>query len=371
MKIFILYASAGAGHRRAAEAIYDYFGSQDPDLQLKLVDSLEFAHPIFRIGYASGYSFLVSHLPHLWSLFFKFTCLHLPRSFVESVRSIVNRMSAQCLIRLLIRENPDCIISTHFLPSKVAAYLKRKSLIRSKLFTVITDYILHPFWLAEGTDTYIVPCSLTKDELRLAGVKNEMVKDIGIPIDIKFSKQYQKDEVRARLGLKKKKFSVLISTSAFGIGPIEKLVEALHRDVQLMVVCGRNTQLFSRLDELEYSNVRLFTFVDNIEELMAASDLVITKPGGLTISELLAMELPPIFVSVIPGQEEDNLRALKNYGVGIKEKDPQRVSNIVLEYRSSLEKLNRAKEDLSRIKKPFAVRELYNVVCQSSPRASG
>jgi processive 1,2-diacylglycerol beta-glucosyltransferase len=131
----------------------------------------------------------------------------------------------------------------------------------------------------------------------------------------------------------------------------------------MLVVCAKNKKLFSRLKRKKYSGVKVFGYVDNIEEFMAVSDIIITKPGGLSISELLVRELVPIFISAIPGQETENVRALQEYGVGISLNEPGEIRKTVLDYKRHPHKMERAKKIIRQIKKPDAAREIYRVIC--------
>jgi processive 1,2-diacylglycerol beta-glucosyltransferase len=133
-----------------------------------------------------------------------------------------------------------------------------------------------------------------------------------------------------------------------------------------ILVCARNTKLYARLQAKQYLKVKIFAFVNNIEELMAASDLIITKPGGLGVSELLAMELAPIFICAIPGQESENAKTLASCGIGLSIKEPAKIKAAVLDYLQHPDKLLEIKDRTRLAKKPDAVKELYNVVCASS-----
>jgi processive 1,2-diacylglycerol beta-glucosyltransferase len=267
---------------------------------------------------------------------------------------------------LLIRENPDFVISTHFLPSQLVSDLKKDGRIRSKLFTVITDFGVHPFWVSANTDIYIVASELTKEQLILKKIAPEKIMVLGIPIDAKFRVGFERSVLFKRLNLEEGKFTVLIVTGSFGIGPIDEIVDSLHSQMQLLVVCARNKGLFARLNRKKYPGVKVYGFVNNIEELMAVSDAIITKPGGLSLSETLAMELPPIFISPIPGQETENAKIMNSYGIGESAQDPAEIKNIISDYKTHPDKLNRVKENIGKVKKPSAAEGLYNVICQNS-----
>ncbi|MDD5347932.1 MAG: hypothetical protein PHT59_04900, partial [Candidatus Omnitrophica bacterium] len=165
MKITIAYTSAGAGHAKAAEALYDDFKKRSRRNQLQLIDVLEQSDFIFRKAYTSGYSFMVKHVQWLWKVLFYVTSQKRLQPPLTKVRAIHNRARVRGFIRYLIRENPDAVIATHFLPAAIAAYLKEEGKISSKLVTVMTDFGVHPFWVYDKTDIYCVASELTAQQL--------------------------------------------------------------------------------------------------------------------------------------------------------------------------------------------------------------
>ncbi len=365
MKIIIAYASAGAGHFKAAQAIYNHL-KLDKDLSVTLVDVLDESIPSFGDFYRNGYDFIVKYFPSFWAVCFFVTHTKVLRPIANRIRLAINRINTKKFLRFLIEVDPDYILSTHFLSSEIAAYLKKKNRIHSKLFTIITDFGVHSFWVAEGTDRYFAACDFTKAELIEEGVAPEDVYTAGIPIDTKFSQAISKKATCAKLGFDENRFTVLVMTGSFGIGPLEEIVDLLHKDVQILVVCAKNKRLYSRLKNKNYPTVKIFAFVDNAEELMAVSDVIITKAGGLTISELLVQEIAPVFICPIPGQEKKNIRVLASYGIGQEAKTAWQIKRITLDYKEHPEKLAKIKQKIRQIKKPFAVKELYNAIRQSS-----
>jgi processive 1,2-diacylglycerol beta-glucosyltransferase len=366
MKIIITYVSAGAGHRKAAEAIYSYFKTRLQDVDIRLVDVLQKSTPGFREFYLRSYSFLVNYALFLWAFGFWITGRKLFCGFFKRLNLFIDRLNLPALFSLLIQENPDLVISTHFLPSEIVACLKAEGKIQSRLITVVTDFGLHPFWIYPGTDTYAVAAQSTREKLKGYGIPPDNIRVTGIPIAPQFLKLYDRHQICAKLGIDAKKFTALVVTGSFGIGPIEAITDLLHNDVQMLVVCARNTKLYARLQAKQYLKVKIFGFVNNIEELMAASDLIITKPGGLGVSELLAMELAPIFICAIPGQESENAKTLAGCGIGLSLKEPAKIKAAILDYLHHPDKLSEIKGRIRSIKKPDAVKELYNVVCASS-----
>ncbi len=363
MKVIITYASAGAGHLKAAEAIYDFIKKYRAEVDVKIIDILEETNVFFRFGYSRGYSFLVNYVFLFWWLIFRLTYLKPCRKVLRPIAALINYLNTKKFRNFLIRENPDFIISTHFFPSEISASLKADKKIKSQVISVITDFGAHPFWISGGTSLYVVASDVTKKQLVGEGVPENIIRDLGIPVHSKFLEDLDKIAIREKIGIKASAFTVLIVTGSFGIGPIEKIVNVLYEDARLLVACGRNKKLYKRLKLKNYPNCFVFGFVDNMQEMMGASDVIITKPGGLTIAELLAMELPPIFISAIPGQETENARVLERHGVGFSVRKLEVLKNIILDLKKNPEKLSRVKDKIKEIKKPLSVKEICDVVC--------
>jgi len=363
MKVLITYVSAGAGHRRVAEAVYNCLKNNRPDLNLELVDLLPSADPFFRFCYNFGYSALVHYANWLWGFFFWMTEFRLTRWICRKSSLIVNYFSCRKFANYLIKEEFDFIISTHFLNSELAANLKLKNKIKAKLITIITDFGVHPFWISKGTDLYIVASKATKDKLLTMGVEESKIKDSGIPFAPVFIKNQNRAGLAAKLGIKADMFTVLIMTGSFGSGPLEEISESLCSQAQVLVVCAKNKKLFCRLQKRNLENVKVFGFVDNAQELMAVSDLIVTKPGGSSIAEFLNMELFPIFISAIPGQEQENIRILAGYGVGCTLKNVKQIKELIVELKNDPRKLQTLKKNTGQAAKPFACQEIASVIC--------
>ncbi|MCX5698891.1 MAG: glycosyltransferase [Candidatus Omnitrophica bacterium] len=362
MRVLITYASVGAGHRRAAEAIYDYLKNNRKDLKLELVDILPFASNFFRFCYNFGYPFLVHYAIWLWGFFFWLTEFELTRWFSRKGALIVNYLGCRKFAAYLIKEEFDFIISTHFLNSELAANLKLKNKIQSKLITVITDFGVHPFWVSNGTDFYIAASELTRDKLLIMGVVEQKIQASGIPFSPSFIGVQNRTQLADKFGIDRNKFTVLIMTGSFGSGPLKEIAASLRCQAQVLVVCAKNKKLFGRLQKQNLENVKVFGFVNNAQELMAVSDVIITKPGGATITEVLIMELPVIFISAIPGQETANVEILAEYGIGISPKNIQEIKSIVVDLKNNPRKIEKLRRKIREIQKPFACKELASVI---------
>lgn len=371
MKIIITYASVGAGHFKAAEGLYNYIRTHHSEINLNLVDILEKTNPVFKFFYKHGYSYSVRHARFLWKIAYWITHFRALRVPTRLLAYIFNFINTKKFIDFLIRTNPDFIISTHFFPSEISAYTKKTKFTKSKLITIVTDFSIHPFWISDGTDIYVVPSQIAKEQLIFDRVSEDNIRVFGIPIDERFSLPYDRDSLCKKFGIDKDIFTVLILTGSFGIGPIGKIVGLLHKDVQVLVVCARNKRLYKRLIKKDYPNTKVFGFIDYVQELMAVSDIIITKPGGLGICESLAMDLFPIFISPIPGQETENIKVLGSLGIGIYPKDIREIRDIILNFKQNPDKLENVKKIIRKIRMPFAAREICNVICSSGSGFTG
>ncbi|HNX81551.1 MAG TPA: glycosyltransferase [Candidatus Omnitrophota bacterium] len=363
MKILITHASAGGGHTKAAEAINEYLTTHRKDCQVTLVDITDYAGSLLQFSYHWGYTFLINNTPSLWGVGFWLTYCTYLRFLSRPIAEFFNALNTRKLARFFISENPDYIVSTHFLPSEIAAKLKRSKKITSTVITVITDYAVHPFWITDGTDQYIVASEYTKKIAIQEGIPAERIKICGIPVSQKFSGVLERKTIAEKLTINPDMFTVLISTGSFGIGPAEALIKELSNQIQIIMVCANNKELYDRLKSKNYPNCFVYGFVSNMHELMAVSDVIVAKPGGMTVSEALAMRLYPIFFTAIPGQENENVRFLASHGIGIMTSNVLRIKEIILGFKTDPGSLAHLKSKIDAIKKPRAAGEIADALC--------
>jgi len=352
MKVLIAHASAGGGHRRAAEALFQFLKDNRKDFELEIADTLEFSGHFFRFCYTKGYPFLVHYGTGIWGALFFLTQTGPIRFIGRKIAQAINYFSCAAFREFLSKKKFDYIISTHFLSSELACGLKLNNKIRSKIITVITDFGVHPFWISEGTDVYMVASEFTKTKLCSMGVEAGRIKVSGIPVSPNFNRSFDRNMLAPKLGLDPEKFTVLVMTGSFGSGPLEKIAREISKDAQVAVVCANNKKLFLTLSKKKLKGIKVFGFINNPEELMAVSDIIITKPGGLSIAELLSMGLFPVFISEIPGQESENIKVLSYYGIGAKPTRIKQIKELVLQLKNNPEELKKFKDMIRQLAKP-------------------
>ena len=339
MKILVTHVPAGSGHEKAAEAIGGALRQLDPAAEVTLLNGLEGMSSAYQWAFTQGYLNMIHRYPFLWGVVYHLLDLRGLAWAAYKLHRLSNASHGKVLEQIVLREQPDVFIGTHFFPMEVAAYLKQKGRLRARLITIITDYMPHNVWLSPGIDAYVVGMELTKQELVRRGVPAERVHALGIPIASKFAKRNDRRALAAQLGLDAETFTLLICSGGYGTGPVEALVRGLRsikEPLQALVVTGKNTALYHRLKNLPDfpHRMHLYGFADNMDELMDVSDLMATKPGGLSCTEAMVKGLPMVLVAPIPGQETRNGRIIERFGAAVMAGSVQRAPEIIRRLRA-------------------------------------
>lgn len=368
-KVLIIHATAGSGHTKASQAIYKAFNQIKGDLEVKIINSLDYTNTFFKWSYPNIYVFLVNRIPLIWGFFYYFLDNSFFYPLVSWIRHLTNWINSKSLARFIEQYQPDLIINTHFLAPDVITMAGRGR-IKAHLISVITDYRAHSFWIAKGVDTYVVPYEETKTDLIKRAVSPDKIKVLGMPIDPIFSKSVDKDEIRNRFNIKAGRFTVLVGSGGFGIGPIESLVkEIMELDIpiQLLVVCGKNELLFSAIKKLAEKApfpVAAFGFIDNMHELMSISDIIVTKSGGMVCAEALAKELPIVGIFPIPGQESRNLNLLLRKKIAFKLKKTSSIKSLLTGLYNNKDQLDKLKKRVLDARRPFASLDIVKMALE-------
>jgi processive 1,2-diacylglycerol beta-glucosyltransferase len=364
-KILVLHASVGAGHTRAAKAVGAALTLESPDARVQVVDALDLARPLFKKVYGEGYLKLVEKAPSLFGLLFELTD-RAPkgRSAGDGLRRALQRWGAGGLAELVEDGKWDAIVNTHFLAPEIIARLRRKGSVAAPQLTVVTDYDAHRIWVHEPTERYCVASTLAAASLRAHGVPASRILVTGIPVDPAFSVPVDADAVRKSFGLSGAYPMVVQSAGGHGVGPLEEIYRSLLASSlpsEIVVVCGRNEAARKRLTAIRPARrhrVKILGFTDRMRDLMAVADVLVTKPGGLTVSEALACGLPMALISPIPGQEVRNADYLLENGAAVKANSPAALTGKIEELLSNEKRLaamrTKAKE-LGRPRAAFAV----------------
>lgn len=370
-KILIFYGSYGGGHLSAAKSIRDYIEKNYSDSQVELVDCVEYVNKLFNKLTTKAYKDFSKNARWIW----KHLYYDSESGSLSRICNTINRLMAIKLNRLIQEFQPDLIISTHPFSSQMCAILKEKGELNCKVATILTDYAPHNQWLvkSEFIDYYFVAQQGMVDDLVSRGVNKDKIHVTGIPLSSRFLQSYNKQKILEDYGLTSDKNTILFFAGGeFGFGKdktfnrLKAIIDNLP-NLQVVAVAGRNEKMKERFDELvkttrTESNVKILSFTNQVPELMSVSDLVITKPGGLTTTESLASGLPLIIIDPLPGQEEENAEFIENSGAGIWVKDSDNIETILLNIFNNPDKLENMKSKARLIAKKNSTQNIVETL---------
>jgi processive 1,2-diacylglycerol beta-glucosyltransferase len=361
LRILVLSASVGAGHLRAAEAVELALKETLPDATIRNLDVLDMTNRLFKRVYGQFYLDLVNKAPHALGYFYDMMDQpRSPKQRRDKLRLYLEKLNLKPLVKFLKEEPWDLVINTHFLPAEIIASLRQKNEITLPHVTATTDFETHRLWVNQPCDRYFTATTEGSLYLQHWGIPAADTFVTGIPIHPVFSKPKDKQTCLKKHGLAEDRPVVLQLSGGFGVGPIEKIFHGLlgvEQPIQLVAITGRNEKLKDQLGKIEAPvrhKVKVMGFTKEIDELMQAADLVVSKPGGLTTSEVLARGAVMVIVNPIPGQESRNSDYLLESGAAIKANNIATLGfkvNALLRDAARLEKL---RANVRRIAKPRA-----------------
>ncbi len=365
-RVLILHASVGAGHRRAADALAEAFARRSPG-QVRVEDVLDYTNPLFREAYAHSYLRLTDKLPALWGYVYEQTDRDFFR-FATELRTLVDAIWAWGLRKLLRDYAPRVIVCTHFLPVEVLALRKGQSRLQQPLYCVVTDYAAHAFWAYRDVDRYFVATDETRQQLVARGVASSTIMCHGIPVDPRVTAAKTLEDQRKNHDLPLDKPVITLFGGGLEPNRVRVIVEGLmHQGIvaTLIVVAGRNRTLIAEIADLGSTptlQLRKLGFIDYVDDLVVASDVVITKGGGLTVTEVLARGRPMIIIDPIPGQEESNADYLAGIGAAISIRLPQHVPFAVAQLLSDPQRLHDMSVSANRAARPRAALDIVETI---------
>jgi processive 1,2-diacylglycerol beta-glucosyltransferase len=344
--ILILHATAGAGHTRAAQAIGAALKARGEAFQL--VDILDCTPALFRRMYVKSYIDLVQKAPELWGYLYDRTDVVRPATSKRvKARLAFNQLNSQPFKKLLKEAAPRAIVCTHFLPLELLSDLKGRGKIDVPVHAVVTDVSPHALWVYPNIDCYHVATASAARELVRKGFPEDRIRVTGIPVDPVFAERMAALAARRKLGLPERP-TVLLLSGGFGVGPMVEALESFRgscADISLVVVAGKNAELEKKCREVA-------------KTLPVPADLIVTKPGGLTTTEVLAKGKPMALVSPIPGQEQRNCEYLLEAGAAVRLYDVGDAAFYLTGWLADTERMKRMTAAARAIARPRAANEI-------------
>ncbi len=309
--LFFPFLQIPSGHHHVADSLKVQLEQMPDNFLCEKIDILSYGYGQIEGYISSLYLQWIHKLPKFYSKIYRVAA-------VEGVKHnkrfyIYELLFMNFFTKLLKEKNPDVVVCTHALPSYMLARLKKLNLWTGPIINIYTDYFVNNLWGIEEVDYHFVPSKKVKDQLVIRGVKAQQIFITGIPVHplFKMKNQIIKEEPI---------LSALLSGGNMGAGSIVQLLDRLNPDgmIRYKVLCGKNERLFQSIEKLDNHLIQPLSYISSKEtmnRLYEETDLIITKPGGVTISECLNKKLPIFVYDILPGQEEQNLIFLKNEGL--------------------------------------------------------
>lgn len=397
MKAIILSASTGGGHMSAANAIKEYL--KENDCYAQVVDALEYINPILNKTVTETYEYIATKNPLLWKMIYNSSNR---RSFNKLI-NVITSLIGKKLMPLIEEKNPDIIITTHPFTTEMISKLKSDGKISTPLICIMTDYAPHRTWINEKVDAYVVANKDMAYPMAEMGVNPEKIYPFGIPVDDAFFSKIDKNQVIDELGFKQNIPTILIMAGSYGLANIEKIYSQLREiknEFQVIIITGKNQKLYDRMQKIlsgkqlskrqfilsrlsdltakfnkpkilkkiiskkkQYpKKTKIIYFTKEVNKYMFISDLIITKPGGLTVSEALASDLPMALYDAIPGQEEENEEFLVSNNMAIRLNTHESIKEKIEHLLDNPKILNSLKYNCENFDNSHSLENIFNII---------
>lgn len=360
-KILITYATYGSGHKAVANYIYNYLKDKN-EYELKIIDIMDYENIIGKISkklFEENFKheglFIYNSIYNMFN--HKFTCIY----YKQITKSIFKNKE---LKETIIDFNPDIVISSHFFGTIISSLYKRKKLINPKIMSILTDYGVHELWIKEldNINALVVGNDLIKEDLLRKGISSNKIFPYGIPVSNKFDNYVIKKE-KSNLDI------LFFAGGSIGSNFSYKYFKSILKtrlNYNITLVCGHNEKLKKKCQKLtmKYNKdkIKVLGFTTNVNELLDKCDLVITKPGGISITECMKKKRPMLLIPGNGGPEMDNLRYLCRKGFGINCKTPKKLSKTVSILLSNRKILNNMYKNLEKENNNNSLENIYNLI---------
>ena len=365
MKILIFYAAYGGGHLSAAKSIKQYIDDHYKDAETEMVDCIKYINKDIDKLTTLAYKEMAKNAPWAWGKIYNQS----QHGAMAHISNGANKLMSIKLHKLFDEFNPDIVISTHPFGSQMTAYLKRKGKTNCILASVMTDFASHDQWLVgnEQIDYFFVSHEGMKKDISKKGIDESKIFATGIPLSNRFLKHFNREEIKKSFDLDLNKKTILFfGGGEFGLGKsatiniLNAFINDLGNEYQLIAISGKNEKMRHAFEETvgNNPNVQVYGYTNEVPELMSISDLVVTKPGGLTISESLASGLPIVIINPIPGQEVENAEFLERAGVAVWIRKTEKPDEVVSDLLSNPKQIEHMKIRSKLMAKRYSTRNI-------------
>lgn len=365
-RVLVFYSDYGDGHRHAAEAIAEAIRAREASVEVAVLDFMRETHPFLHPLMRRSFINTLKYFPDMYRFAYQRTRAQSDAPLLDWFTSMGERRMLQYIAQTM----PDVVVSAHPFAAQGMAYLRREGWLAVPAITVITDHSDHRYWLAEGTSLYLVGSEMVRARLVAHGVPETDVVVTGIPVSLKFMQAPSSQEARRALEIPPERKVVLVMGG--GLGMIDNAIQLLKAlgalDVEVLFITGRNVRLRKEAEKMtarKRLRARIYGYVEEMERFMAAADVIITKPGGLTTTEALALGLPLVLYSPLPGQEEDNAAYLISHGAAVWADSAQEAASWVRTLIEAPEKLSSLRRCAAALGRPDAAWQAAGIILET------
>jgi len=365
-KILFISAPVGAGHIKAAQAVISALCKQNPCIETKMANVFDFFSPFIGKNILKVYLRILEAFPQLYGMAYSWGN---ESYFALAGRKLISGYLARRMEKYILDYNPTAIICTHATPAGLVAHLIKKKRVNMPVVAIVTDFVVHRLWIYPEIDNYIVANLAMRDFLVEHGIKSNNIAVMGIPVDEKFSRVADKEQILNELEFDSQVKTILIMGGGAGMLPMDEIIlccEQIDINLQIIVVTGNNKGIYDKLIHLQpqlRNKVRILGYVNNVNELMAVSDLIISKPGGMTSAETLCLGLPMLIYRPIPGQEEANTNFLVKSQAAVRADSLEEIQEIIQRlFIEDPEQLMALQQHALRISQPLSAKKIAEYI---------
>ena len=362
MKVLFLSVTAGQGHNQTGKAAMESL--LEKNIECEMLDTFEYINPILKESISQGYLISTKVTPAFYGRMYRLAEKMDNNNSKLTISKLTNAILAKKLMTYIQEYQPDVIVATHIFSAQILTQIQKKGL-SARTIGIVTDFTLHPFWEETDLDYYVIANELLTRKAVKKGLPEDRLLPIGIPIFKKFAEKKTKEEAREILQIENKD-TVMVMSGSMGHGNVSKIIKQLNSldmDFQILSICGNNKHLKERIDEMEINKkIYNYGFVNNVDIMMDASNCMISKPGGLSVSESLAKGLPMAMVNPIPGQEDRNVEFLLNNGLAMKVSKTFPIDEAIYALLSDSEKVESMVSQMETIARPNASADLCDFI---------
>jgi processive 1,2-diacylglycerol beta-glucosyltransferase len=314
MRVVILSTATGQGHNSASQALKVYLDSKD--CQVTILDTLKSGEKNVSASVSNLYENLTMHMPFVFGTLYNIGKL-VSSSKHHSPIYYLNSLYAHKLYGKLKAIDPDVIVCPHIFSAQVLTYIRLKYDYNVPTVGIQTDYCHTPFWEETRLDNIVIPAKEITDQFVKKHVPAEKILPYGIPVSAKFKDKLTKEAARQALGIECNRLFVVMGGS-MGFGRLPDIANEIIKhspDAMVAALCGHNKKMYDKLKNKE--RILAYEYIDNVDVLMDAADVLLTKPGGLSATEMAVKNVPSVLTCAIPGCEVENAKFFEKYGMAV------------------------------------------------------